>query len=173
MLFQLLWPWIKEPAYCLFPKKSDGICMVCKCLNTVLIPLKCKAVQNRMLFSLRKAFSLTGSKLKSGTTKLVEQSRGPIMTRDLGANINQPGLKNLEWITTLCNSTERRCMPSWLKSTAIKFRQTYSLAPFLLLSITWTNQTSETIGKSCRFQSYPVISGTAKPRMEYPLLHIF
>lgn len=126
--------------------------MVCKYLNNVLTPLKCKAVQNRILFSsLRKAFSLTGSKLKSGTTKLVEQSRGPIMSRDLGAKINQ---KKLEWITTLCNSTERRCVPPWLKRTANKFRQTYSLAPFLLFSIAWTNQTSEATGKSCRFQSW-------------------
>lgn len=106
--------------------------------------------QDPLPTEVRKAFSSTGSKLKSGTTKLVEQSRGPIMFRVLGAKVNQPGLKKF---VPLCNSTERRCVPPWLKSTAIKFRQTYSLAPFLLLSIAWANQTSETTEKSCRFQS--------------------
>lgn len=147
MLFQLLWPWIKEWACCSFRKKSDRICTVCKCLNVVFIPRKCKAVQNRILTEVRTAFDSNGRKLNSATSKLIDQSRGPIVSRTLGAKIKQPGLKKHEWSTTLCNSCMSLqkgdvCHRGW-KAQLYIFSQAYTLAPFLLLLTVWANQTSK------------------------------
>jgi len=151
MLFQLPWPWIKEPACCSFTKKSERICTICECLKVVFIPLKRTAVQNRILCSRSRGQLLTHAE---GNPALPPPRWQASQEDWLCPELWEQKQSNLGWkkqvqstmlrIRDSCMSPQKGdvCHRGW-EAQLLVLGLANSLAPLALLPTAWANETSK------------------------------